>query len=129
MSQIWNPVGLSEQFTPTTPTRALNTTFMPSATRPVLCMYSVQVNGTTTLLSGDDGVIELRSDTGSPPTTVRASMRNRVFQGLGVTVGTNTVVRAELVYLCPPGHNINLTTVVLLAAPIFTLVNQTEIVL
>lgn len=114
---------------PTTPARTFNTNFTPNTSRPTLCIYSVQVDCTTTLASGDDGVIDLRSDTAVTPTTVRCSMRNRIFQGVGVTVGTNSVVRSVLMYLVPAGHNVRLVTTVLVAAPIFTLVNQTEITL
>ena len=121
--------GLSSIIVPTTPARTFNTDFTPHATRPVLVMYSVQIGCTTTLLSGDDGSIELRSDSAATPTTVRASMRNRLFQGLGVTIGTNSVVRSELVYLVPPGHNVRLATVTAVAAPVYTIVHQTEIAL
>lgn len=112
-----------------TPVRTFNTDFTPSLGRPALCIYTVQVGGTTTLLSGDDGVIELRSDTAATPTTVRCSMRNRIFQTLGITVGTNTVIRTPLVYLVPAGHNVRIGTVTLTAAPVFTFINSVEIIL
>lgn len=121
--------GLSANFTVTTPARTLNSNFTPSAERPTLCIYSCEIGGTTTLLSGDDGVIELRSDTAGTPTTVRCSIRNRVFQGLGVTVGTNVITRSVLTYLVPPGHNVRLATVTLVAAPTFAIIHQTEITL
>lgn len=129
MIKLIPPDGLRSSFTPTTTSRTFNTDFTPSATRPTLVIYSVEIGCTTTLLSGDDGVIELRSDTAGTPTTVRCSVRNRLFQSLGVTVGTNSVVRDLLVYLVPAGHNVRLATVTLVAAPVFTLVHQTEIVL
>lgn len=115
--------------TPTNPVRALNTNFTPHATRPVLCIYSVEIGGQTTLLSGDDGVIELRSDTATPPVTVRCSIRNRIAQTVGVTIGTQSVVRGTLTYMVPAGHNVRLQTVVLLAAPTFAITSSTEIVL
>lgn len=115
--------------TPTTPARTLNTNFTPSVDRPTLCIYSCEIGGQTTLLSGDDGAIELRSDTAVTPTTVRCSMRNRVFQALGVTVGTQSTVRSVLVYLCPPGHNMRLVSIVNVAAPTFAIIHQTEITL
>lgn len=121
--------GLSFNINVTTPARALNTNFTPSLDRPTLCIYSCEIGGQTTLLSGDDGVIELRSDTAVTPTTVRCSMRNRIFQALGVTVGTQTIIRSNLVYLVPPGHNVRLVSVILVAAPTFAIVHQTEITL
>jgi len=121
-SSTLNPV-------PSTPARTLNTNFTPNASRPTLCIYSVQISCTTTLLSGDDGIIDLRSDTAVTPTTVRCSMRNRLFQGLGVTVGTNSVVRSVLIYLVPAGHNVRLVTTTLVAAPVYSIVDQVEITL
>lgn len=114
---------------PTNPVRALNTNFTPNTTRPTLCIYTVQIQGQTTLLSGDDGTIELRSDTATPPVTVRCSVRNRIAQALGVTVGTQSAIRGTLTYLVPAGHNVRLQTIVTLAAPIFTLITATEITL
>lgn len=114
---------------PTTPARTFNTNFTPNASRPTLCIYSVQIACITTLASGDDGIIDLRSDTAVTPTTVRCSMRNRLVQTLGVTVGTESIIRSVLTYLVPAGHNVRLVTTTLVAAPVFTLVNQTEITL
>ena len=114
---------------PTTPARTFNTNFTPNASRPTLCIYSCEISATTSLASGDDGTIDLRSDTAVTPTTIRCSMRNRLFQTVGVTVGTNSIVRSVLMYLVPAGHNVRLVTTTLVAAPIFTLVNQTEITL
>ena len=114
--------------TVTTPVRALNSNFTPHATRPVLGLYSVEIGGVTTLLSGDDGVIELRADAGAPA-TARASVRNRVFQTLGVTIGTASVVRSELVFLFPPNWQGRLHTIVLVAAPTFAINHATEIIL
>lgn len=114
---------------PTAPVRALNTNFTPNTERPTLCIYSVEIAGVTTLLSGDDGTIDLRSDTAVTPTTVRCSMRNRVFQGLGVTVGLQSTIRSTLVYLVPAGHNVRLVTTVIVATPVFTLVSSCEVTL
>ena len=72
---------------------------------------------------GEVGTVELRSDTSSPPTTVRCSAQNNfsVSGVLGVT-GTSTV-RSVLVYVVPPGHNVRLVTS---GTATFTLANQTE---
>ena len=115
--------------TPTMPARTLNTNFTPHATRPTLCIYTVEIGGVTTLLSGDDGVIDLRSDTAATPTTVRCSHRLRIFQSLGVTVGTQVVDRGTLVYLVPAGHNVRLVSTTLVAAPTFALISSCEITL
>jgi hypothetical protein len=114
--------------TVTTPARTLNTNFTPHATRPVLGIYSVRIAGVTTLLSGDEGRIELRADAGAPATP-RGQVGMRVAQNLGVTVGTQSAVEGELTFLFPPGWQGRLHTVTVLAAPTFSIVRQTEIVL
>ena len=89
--------GLSSNIVPTTPARTLNTNFTPSATRPTLVMYSVEIGGTTTLLSGDDGVIEL--DVPAPPRAVGAAparARPRVVQ-LSPQALHQTVRRVDIV--------------------------------
>lgn len=112
----------------TTPARTLNAAFTPSLTRPVLGLYTVRISGQTTLLSGDEGRIELRADAGAP-VTVRAQTAMRIAQSLGVTVGTQSANETELVFLFPAGWQGILATVVVLAAPTFSIVRQTEIVL
>jgi hypothetical protein len=99
-----------QSFTASTPARALNTTFAPSATKYTMCIYSIQLVQT----AAQDGTCELRSDAASPPTTVRCSMRN-------VLTGTN---RSVLVYIVPPGQNVRLVTS---GTGTFTIANQTEI--
>lgn len=112
----------------TTPARTLNTNFTPHATRPVLGIYSVRISGQTTLLSGDEGRIELRADNGAPATP-RTQVAMRIAQALGVTVGTQSAVEGELTFLFPPGWQGRLHSVVVLAAPTFSIVRQTEIIL
>lgn len=112
----------------TTPTRALNADFTPNATRPVLGLYTVRISGQTTLLSGDEGRVELRADLGAP-VTPRAQVAMRIAQVLGVTIGTQSATEQELVFLFPPGWSGRLHTVVVLAAPAFSIVRQTEVIL
>lgn len=110
------------------PARALNTPWTPNATRPVLVIATVSIQGTTTLASGDEGRIELRSDAGAP-VTVRSFARNRIVQTLGVTVGTQSGVGLPVWFLVPAGWQVTLATVVVVAAPAFTLHHVTEITL
>jgi hypothetical protein len=111
------------------PARSLNTTFQPSATRPVLGIYSVRIVSSSTLVGGQIGRVELRCDAGSPPTTVQ----DRIAGGSSGTllVGLNIVDTSEAVlfFLIPEGFNVNLTTVNELGTPTFTLTNVTEITL
>lgn len=97
---------------PTTPTRALDTTFAPSATDYVLCLYTIQMVITT----GQTSTVVLNSDSASPPTTPRASATSNV-------VGT---VRQQLVFVCKAGDNIRLVSS---GAGAATIADQTEIVI
>ncbi len=110
--------GVVGAMTVATPARALDAAFQPSATRPVLCIYSVKI-GTFT----DTGIIELLSDAANPPTTSRGNFE----------VGSGAVAVVEgaglLVYLVPPGHYVKLKTTDLGSGATFTLVTQTEITL
>lgn len=112
----------------TSPVRALNTDFTPHATRPVLGLYTVAIQGQTSLLAGDEGRIELRSDLGAPATP-RVSFRNRTGQALGVTVGTVVVQEGVVMFLFPPGWSGRLHTVTLEAAPVYSIIRSTEIIL
>lgn len=114
----------------TTPARVFNVAFTPSATRPVLGLYtcSIQATAALGLLASDDGRIELRAQPGAP-VIPRASMRNRCAQLIGLLTTPETIVETELSFLFPPGWQGMLATVVLVAAPVFTLVRQTEIIL
>jgi hypothetical protein len=125
----WGPVVNGLLISPVTPVRTFNTTFTPHLTRPVLAVYTVEITCVTTLLSGDDGTIELRSDTNPTPTTVRASCRNRLFQTVGTSVGTQSIVRTALTYIVPPGSNVRLVTIVTVALPVFTLVTSVETII
>jgi hypothetical protein len=116
--------------TVTTPARLFNTTYTPSATRPVLVLASVEISCTSTLslLSADDGQVNLVSDLGAPA-TVRASVRNRNLQTLGLLVGSQQLIRYEMSFLLPAGWSYRLNTVSNVAAPTFSLINVVEEVL
>jgi hypothetical protein len=107
----------------TTPSRALNSTFTPHATRPTLCMYTIEITAVASLTSGDAGTVELRSDTNSPPTTVRSSCKSDYNITLGLSIGWTHVGRYELTYICPANHNVRLVSS---GTATMTIVNQTE---
>ena len=88
--------------TASTPARALGTTFKPSATRPVLCTYTIEASVSITVLAGQSAQVELRSDTASPPTAARAQVS---VQASGV-IGLSRTDRQQLSYLCPANHNV-----------------------
>jgi hypothetical protein len=115
-SQRWRATNSGHDiWTPSTPSRALNTTFTPSTTNFVHCIYTIQLVETP----GQDGTVELRSDTASPPTTVRCSGRSAAGALLGASVTNRTI----LTYVCPPGDNVRIVTS---GTGTFSIVNQTE---
>ena len=109
-----------------TPTRVLNTTFAPNSTRPVLVIYTVEISCTATLLGGQAGTVELRSDMAATPTTVRSSVSNANTVSLAIALTAVNTQRGVLTYLVPPGHNVRL---VVSGSATITLVNQTEVTL
>ena len=100
---------------PITPTRALDTTFQPSATRYTLLMYTIQLVGA----AAQSGTVELRVDTASPPTTARASAM------LAVTgAGDSDTTRSMVIGVAAPGDNVRL---VFAGTGTPTIAHQTEI--
>lgn len=89
---------LDDPAAPTTPTRALDTEFTPSATKHVLGMYTINIVNT----AGQTTSVELRSDAASPPTTVRCSAK----LVSGATDGQTA--QQQLTYVCPPTHKVKL---------------------
>lgn len=119
-------IALRANFTPNSALgRALNTTFMPSATRPTWVSYSINILTT----NNENGLVELRSDAASPPTTIRASRRSSfsVSGILGVTGNGNDT--NALNFLVPAGHYVRLVTTNTAGTPTFSIVSQTEITL
>ncbi len=110
----WRAWGPPNYYTPATPTRALDATFTPSATNYTLCSYTIEF----ATAAGNDGSVELRSDTASPPTTVRESARSALVGGTSITI------RQTLRYLCPPAHTIKLVTA---GTGTITIAHQTEV--
>lgn len=81
---------------PSTPSRVIGTAFQPSVARTSRCAYTVQLVAT----SGQDGNVQLLSDSANPPTTVRAEARN-------ASTGGGTIAE-ELTYDCPAGDYVKL---------------------
>jgi hypothetical protein len=97
--------------TASTPARALNTNFTPSATKWVWCSYSVALSVTNPLLAGSSSAtVILLSDTAATPTTERARASNASSVALTVTVQITQPQVLQLSYLCPPGHNVRLSS-------------------
>lgn len=112
------------------PSRTLNSAgFQPSTTKVVLVTYSVRITCTASLAGGQDGKIELMSDSNSTPTTVRATAQNRNSVSLAIALTAVNEQTTCLTYLVPIGHYIRLTSTQTTGTPAFSIVSQTETVI
>lgn len=111
------------------PARALDVTFQPNTSCPTLLLYAIRIVSNITISGGERGRVELLADADISPTTVQA----RVAGGItGTVLSGNDIedtVEATLVYLCPAGHNVLLSTVDEVGTPTITLEHVTEITL
>jgi len=104
---------LGTAVTPATPTRAFGTAFRPHATKAVLCIYSVKTQVTNPLISGTSvSTARLLSDAANPPTVERSRAEATSGVGVAVAIAITQSNTATLVYLCPPGHYVLLTSTV-----------------
>lgn len=92
---------LDDPQTPSTPSRALDTEFTPSATKWVFCSYVVQL----AVAAGATASVEFRCDAASPPVTVRDVVSMTV-----VGAGDTDTVKLAVRYLVPPGHIVKLVS-------------------
>lgn len=92
-----------------TPARVLGTAFQPSATKAVLCSYSVRTQATNPLIAGaSTSVVQLFSDAVNPPTTLRATASAESTVGVVVAIQITTSNTTPLSYLVPIGHYVRL---------------------
>lgn len=114
---------------PSTSTRALDTTFQPSATKAVLVSYSIKTQVTNPLLIGTSTcTVRLLSDASNPPTTERGRAEATSGVGVTVTLALTTSNTAVLSYLVPAGHYVRLVSAVT-GTGTASIVAQTEEVL
>lgn len=119
------PSGVAN-LTPSTPARTLNSNFTPNSTNGVWCCYTVEISCTATLLGGQTGTIELRSDTSATPTTVRASTSNTNSVALALAITVVNTQRVPISYLVPPNHNVRLVSS---GTATMSIIAQSEVVL
>lgn len=120
------PAAPAQTITTSTPTRTLNSTFTPSTTKAVFVSYSVSISCTASLAGGQNGSIELRSDSASPPTTIRAVSANANSVALAIAL---TVVNAQttvLSMLVQPNDTVRLVST---GSCTNSIVAQTEVAL
>lgn len=113
---------------PSTPTRALNTSFIPNATYPSWVCYTIEITCTASLTGGQTGGVELRSDTAATPTTVRASVSNANSVSLAIALTAINTQRATVSYLVPAGHSVKLVSSST-GSPSISIINQVEVAL
>lgn len=90
---VYPPDGLVSAFTINTPTRALDTNFQPSATRPAWVSYTVRILNPSSAAS-QIGRIELRSDSAATPTTNVGQAR--VAQDIGGLLSGGLIVGIDV---------------------------------
>lgn len=115
--------------TPAVSTRAFNTTFTPSATKPTLCAYSINLSVTNPLLAGSStATVVLLSDSAATPTTERGRTSATSSVALAVAVSITQAQTGQLLYLVPAGHNVRLNSSTSGTASI-SIVSQNEVTL
>lgn len=107
-----------------TPTRTMGTAFQPSATRPVLCVYTVQIAAAFSLTSGQTGTVQFLSDSANPPTVIRNVTSSGLTGSLTIGLNMTNTQQAVIVYLVPAGDWVKLVSS---GTATITLVQQVEI--
>lgn len=115
----------SPTYTPSTPNRALNVVFTPSATKAVWVCYSISITAVASLSSNQVGTVQLLSDNLANPTTVRDIVSSGINLTLGISVGFTVSQTASLKYLVPPGHKVRLVSSTT-GNPTISIVSQVE---
>lgn len=115
---------LNANIATTTPARTLESAFQPSADRPVLVSYTLEISVTSTLLGTANRVATLFSDAANPPTTPRASTRNQISG-----VASTNVQRTQVSALINKGDYVLLSVTATSGTGSVTIIEQTEQVL
>lgn len=125
----WHEIGFHavDSAVASTPSRSLGTAFQPSTHRLSLVTFSASADCTITLSGGQEGRVELLSDSSNPPTTIRADVagcRNTgtVVAGITQVVGS----RGTASYLVPAGDFVLLRSVNVTGTPSYAITRQTE---
>ena len=119
------PAGVSAPTpAPASPTRALNTAFQVSVSRPVLVSYSVDISVVSLLLTGTQGTITLQyADTAAMASPVTVSVATNSTGGV---LNVANIGTASLVGFVPAGKFVRLTTTNVSGTPTFTFRNGQE---
>jgi hypothetical protein len=104
--------------TPVLTTRAVDTTYLPSASAYTRCVYTIQLQCTASQTS----TVTLLCDTASPPTTARCVATLTI-----AALGVSTTVKQVLVWDAAPGENVRLATSGTGTAPVISAQFETPI--
>lgn len=110
------------------PGRAFNTNFVPHASRPVVCVYSVQLHTVLTAIGTSSAQVELRCDPSGTPTTLCSMVKHQRVLGLGISINEQSDVICSVYHLVPPGYVVRLIPTVVNGGTA-TFLAQMEIVL
>lgn len=125
----WVEIGTHavDSATASTPSRTLGTAFKPSADRMTMVTYSASADCTITLSGGQEGRVELLSDSANPPTTIRADVIGCKNTGT-VVVGVTQVVgtRGTASYIVPVNDYVLVRKVDVTGTPSYAITRQTE---
>lgn len=116
---------LAASFVSSTPSRSLNSSFMPSSSKYTMVLYTVQISCSSVLGTSQSGTVQLMSDASSTPTTARCNLSNTSSVSLVGLTAVNTQ-QAVLMFIVPPNHYVKLVSS---GNATISLVGQTEIVI
>lgn len=106
-------------------TRSLDTVFQISDSKPVLAIYTIELEVSYHLLSSQEVSVKLFSDVSIQPTVQQGEVYLYGNQGVGLSVTNIVKNRQILIAWIQPGHYVQLTTS---GAGIATLINQLELI-
>lgn len=125
----WTEIGAHavEDAVASTPSRTLGTAFRPSTDRPTLVTFSANAECSISLSGGQEGRVELLSDSANPPTTIRAELAGCKNTGT-VVLGVSEVVgsRGTATYWVPTGDYVLVRGVNVTSTPTLVITHQTE---
>lgn len=125
---ITEGLGLPD-FTWAANSRVLGTPFQPSTTRPTLVCFSLRVLSAISVLGGQAGRIELRSDANATPSTVRARVAGGLTGTAVVGLALTDISEGTITYLVPPGDYVLFQSVNETGTPTYSITAQGEAIL
>lgn len=111
----------------TTPSRTVGTAFQPNATKGTYCTYTFLISCSLSLTGGQEGKVDLLSDTSNPPTTLRDTISQSNTGTLTIGLALTQANKFSLSYIVPPAHYVKLVSTNVTGSPTITLISQAEV--